>query len=98
MKSKMPSAAIESIDAIARLEQEFLQQRTFWNRVADAVADFTGSIVFVVVHLVVFAVWFSINTGVLKIARPFDPYPFVLLGMGVSCEAVLLSTFVLMKQ
>ena len=94
----MPSAAIESIEAIARLEQEFLQQRSFLNRLTDAIADFTGSIVFVLVHLVAFVVWFLINTGVLTFIRPFDPYPFVLLGMAVSCEAVLLSTFVLMKQ
>src|SRR4051794_30719035 len=94
----MPSAAIESIEAIARLEQEFLQERTFWHRVADAIANFTGSIVFVLVHVAGFAAWFLINTGAVPSIRPFDPYPFILLGMAVSCEAVLLSTFVLMKQ
>jgi uncharacterized membrane protein len=94
----MPSAAMESIDTIVRLEEEFLQSRKLLDRVADAIANFTGSIVFVVVHLVGFAGWFLINSGTVPGIRPFDPFPFVLLAMAVSCEAVLLSTFVLMKQ
>jgi uncharacterized membrane protein len=94
----MPAAAIASIDAIARLEQEFLKERTVWNRVADEVAAFTGSMAFVIIHLALFAAWFLVNTGKVPVVRPFDPYPFVLLAMAVSCEAVLLSTFVLMKQ
>ena len=98
MNRNMPSAAMESIEAIARLEQEFLQRRTLWNRMVDGIADFTGSVAFVLIHVVLFALWILVNTGSLKFVRPFDPYPFVLLGMGVSCEAVLLSTFVLMKQ
>jgi uncharacterized membrane protein len=92
------SAAIENIDAIARLEQEFLSQRTIWDRIADAVAAFSGSIAFVLLHVAGFAAWFLINLGLIPGIRPFDPYPFILLAMAVSCEAVLLSTFVLMKQ
>jgi uncharacterized membrane protein len=80
------------------MEQEFLRERTFWDRVADMVAAFSGSIVFVVLHVAGFAAWFLINLGLIPGLRPFDPYPFILLAMVVSCEAVLLSTFVLMKQ
>jgi uncharacterized membrane protein len=92
------SAAIENIEAIARLEQDFLNERTIWDRIADAVAAFSGSIVFVLLHVAGFAAWFLINLGLIPGIRPFDPYPFILLAMAVSCEAVLLSTFVLMKQ
>src|SRR3954451_175779 len=92
------SAAIENIDAIVRMEEEFLSQRSVWDRIADAVAAFSGSIVFVLLHIAGFAAWFLINLGFIPGIRPFDPYPFILLAMGVSCEAVLLSTFVLMKQ
>jgi uncharacterized membrane protein len=92
------SAAIENIDAIVRLEEEFLSQRTFWDRVADAVAAFSGSIAFVLLHLLGFMAWFVVNLGWVPGIRPFDPYPFILLAMAVSCEAVVLSTFVLMKQ
>ena len=94
----VPTAAIQSIEAIARMEEEFLQHRTLWNRIADTIADFTGSMTFVILHLLAFIAWFLINGRVLSFVPAFDPYPFVLLAMAVSCEAVLLSTFVLMKQ
>jgi uncharacterized membrane protein len=94
----MSSAAMENIETIARLEEEFIEQRTFWNRVSDAIAHFTGSVKFVALHFTWFIAWFWINSGRFPGIRPFDPYPFVLLGMTVSCEAVILSTFVLMSQ
>ena len=53
---------------------------------------------FVGLHAFWFLLWFLINTRVLPIVRPFDPFPFILLAMIVSVEGVLLSTFVLMKQ
>jgi uncharacterized membrane protein len=92
------SAALANIQTVAEMEQEFLRERTFWDRVADTVAAFSGSIVFVILHIAGFAAWFLINLGVIPGVRPFDPYPFMMLAMVVSCEAVLLSTFVLMKQ
>jgi uncharacterized membrane protein len=95
---KVAAAAIENIEAIVRLEEEFLHQRSLWDRVSDGVAAFTGSIAFVLLHISIFLAWFTINLGLLPGIRPFDPYPFILLAMGVSCEGVLLSTFVLMKQ
>src|SRR5690349_24860073 len=94
-RARVAPAAIENIDAIVRLEEEFLTQRTVWDRIADAVAAFTGSIAFVLLHLFGFLAWFGVNLGLIPGIRPFDPYPFILLAMAVSCEAVLLSTFVL---
>ena len=95
---RVASAAIENIHAIVRLEEEFLNERSIWDRIADLVAAFSGSIVFVLLHIALFIAWFLINLGIIPGIRPFDPYPFILLAMVVSCEAVLLSTFVLMKQ
>jgi uncharacterized membrane protein len=83
---------------VARLEQQFLNTRTQGDRIADAIAAFSGSIRFVLLHLVGFTLWILVNTGPFRLVRPFDPYPYVLLGLIVSCEAVLLATFVLMKQ
>jgi uncharacterized membrane protein len=93
-----PSAAVENIETIAAMEQEFLKRRTRWDRIADAIAAFSGSMGFVIVHLLALTGWFTVNLGLIPLIKPFDPYPFVLLAMVVSCEAVLLSTFVLMKQ
>src|SRR3954470_3025087 len=53
---------------------------------------------FVILHLLLFIAWFLINGRVVRFIPAFDPFPFVLLAMAVSCEAVVLSTFVLMKQ
>lgn len=94
----LSDAARSNIQTIARMEQEFLKQRSVLDRIADLVAGFSGSIVFVIFHIFVFALWFIVNLGLIPGIRAFDPYPFILLGMVVSCEAVLLSTFVLMKQ
>ena len=97
-QGRMASAAVANIEAIARLEEQFLETRTFWQLAADTVAGFTGSITFVLVHVIGFCAWLILNSGWLLAVAPFDPYPFTMLGTLVSCEAVLLSTFVLMKQ
>lgn len=93
-----PRTAQDNIQAVAKLEQEFLERRTFAERIADAIAGFAGSMTFVSLHLVWFATWILINTGHVPVIKPFDPFPFILLSLAVSCEGVLLSTFVLMKQ
>ena len=94
-----PSQTVQSnIRTIAELERDSESHRTFTDRVADVIANFSGSMLFVYLHIVWFVLWFLINTGVLPIVKPFDPYPFILLAMIVSVEGVLLSTFVLMKQ
>ena len=59
------------------------------NRIADVITHFAGSMAFVYVHMVWFTVW--IATGVEK-------YPFGLLTMIVSLEAIFLSTFVMISQ
>ncbi|MFL5320432.1 MAG: DUF1003 domain-containing protein [Myxococcaceae bacterium] len=67
-------------------------------RVADLLAAFSGSITFLVVHIIWFAIWVSVNTGMLPLLPPFDPFPFGLLTMVVSLEAIFLSCFVLISQ
>jgi uncharacterized membrane protein len=93
-----PQAATENIAVVARLEQDFLQQRTWSERLADRIAAFVGSMPFVGLHLLWFALWITVNTNHVPVIRAFDPFPFILLSLMVSCEGVLLSTFVLMKQ
>jgi uncharacterized membrane protein len=61
----------------------------------DTIGGFSGSIKFVFLHALVFAGWIGWN---LFTARKFDPFPFMLLSLLVSLEAIFLSTFVLMKQ
>jgi uncharacterized membrane protein len=86
----------EQIELIARHEQEFLEQRTSAERIIDGIAGFVGSLPFVAVHLCIFAAWILIN--LLPQARHFDPRPFGLLQTCVAMEAILVSSFILMRQ
>ena len=96
---QQPTHTLQSnIRTVASLERDSEAHRTLTERIADLIADFSGSMLFVGLHAVWFLLWFLVNTRVLPIVRPFDPYPFILLAMIVSVEGVLLSTFVLMKQ
>jgi uncharacterized membrane protein len=88
----------ENIETIARLEEEFKRKRTLSDRAADRISDFTGSMTFVVVHAILFGVWIVLNLGMVPGISPWDKYPFPLMVLAVSLEAIFLSTFVLIKQ
>ena len=88
----------EHIELIAQHEQEFLARRTASERAGDAIAEFVGSLVFVTVHLVFFAVWILFNTLPASHAWHFDPYPYAMLDTIVALEAILVASFILMRQ
>ncbi|HVW87136.1 MAG TPA: DUF1003 domain-containing protein [Bryobacteraceae bacterium] len=88
----------ENIELISRMEEKYLKNRKPAERVADVIAAFSGSMIFVILHLVVYSAWILINLRIFPVLPVFDPYPFMLLSMIVSLEAIFLSTFVLMKQ
>ena len=72
--------------------------RTPMERVADWVSDLFGSNGFLIVNVIWFVVWCVWNAGVIPGLPVFDPFPFGLLTMVVSLEAILLSIFVLISQ
>ncbi|MDD3647877.1 MAG: DUF1003 domain-containing protein [Candidatus Dojkabacteria bacterium] len=74
------------------------RNRSIADRFADAITSFSGSIPFLVINVVWFTVWIALNTDILPGMEPFDPFPFGLLTMIVSLEAILLSTAVLISQ
>jgi uncharacterized membrane protein len=88
----------QNINTIARLEHETLHTRSFANRISDTITRFSGSMVFILLHLLWFAAWILENEGVIPGTAPFDPFPFNFLTLIVSLEAIFLSTFVLMSQ
>jgi len=92
------SVAQQNIRTVAELEQQFREQRTLPERIAERIGSFAGSIPFVLLHLFWFAAWVVANSGRVPGVAVFDPYPYILLALIVSCEGVLLSTFVLIKQ
>ena len=79
------------------VNEEIEEHLTPLQRVADWIAWFSGSMPFLFLNGVWFAVWIALNTLPLGL-QPFDPYPFGLLTMIVSLEAIFLSCFVLVSQ
>jgi uncharacterized membrane protein len=68
------------------------------DRAADRITSFAGSLNFVYLHSVWFGIWILINVGILGASLKFDKFPFGLLTMIVSLEAIFLSTFVMVSQ
>lgn len=85
-----------NVEAIRRLEQAAKEERTRSDLVAEAIANFCGSMVFVWVHVIWFGIWIFIN--VMPGIRHIDPFPFTFLTLVVSLEAIFLSTFILISQ
>jgi uncharacterized membrane protein len=75
----------------------FDQQLTVGERLADKVAEFGGSWRFVVSFTVIVLVWLVLNSVAL-FRRPFDPYPFILLNLVLSCLAAIQAPVILMSQ
>jgi uncharacterized membrane protein len=90
-------SAQKNIEAIVRLEEEAVHQRKLGERLSDAFTRVMGSIGFVVFHLLLFGIWFTVNLGLTPLP-PFDPFPFGILTLIVSAEGVLLAIFVLISQ
>ena len=108
---KRPDAALDMLSAMGRMTRKAnspLQARVSRNvneqveeerdnivlRVADWVANFSGSITFLVVHVFFFASWICFNAS----SMAFDPFPYNLLTMTVSLEAIILSTLLLFSS
>lgn len=68
------------------------------DRAADRVTAFAGSLSFVYIHTVWFGLWIALNVGLIAVGVSFDEYPFGLLTMIVSLEAIFLATFVMVSQ
>ncbi|MEO7652260.1 MAG: DUF1003 domain-containing protein [Bryobacteraceae bacterium] len=86
-----------NIRTMIHLRQKADSERSLQDRAADAITAFSGSTVFLHVHIVWFALWVLLNTGRAGV-HPFDPFPYGLLTMVVSLEAIFLSTLVLITQ
>jgi len=86
-----------NIRTIIQLRLKAARERSLQDRSADAITAYSGRMVFVYVHIVWFGLWIVLNTGYLGLPL-FDPFPYGLLTMIVSLEAIFLSTFVLISQ
>lgn len=86
-----------NIRTLLQLRGERLRHRSIQDKLADGITFLSGRMGFVYAHVIWFAVWILINTGHVGL-KIFDPFPYGLLTMLVSLEAIFLSTFVLISQ
>jgi CRP/FNR family cyclic AMP-dependent transcriptional regulator len=111
---KHPSAAMDMLTVMGRrlrqdvellrhtasrnVNEEIEDRRTKIQKAADWIADFSGSMAFLTINAGLFLIWIVVNLGWVPGLNAFDPFPFGLLTMAVSLEAIFLSIFVLISQ
>lgn len=79
-------------------EQITRRIHSFEGNLANLIAGFSGNMWFVYFHVVWFSFWILANNGSIPGIEPFDKFPYGLLTMIVSLEAIFLSTFILINQ
>jgi len=99
--SEMEKQVIESIaknELLSKdLEEEINKDLTPAQRIADKIAGFGGSWTFILFFFLFLLLWMAINVFVL-IKKPFDPYPFILLNLILSCLAAIQAPVIMMSQ
>ncbi len=85
-------------ETIARnINTEFEEQSTFGQKLSDRIAEFGGSWRFIIIFFGIIIVWMVINSVSLA-GKNFDPYPFILLNLVLSCLAAAQAPIILMSQ
>lgn len=79
------------------LPKDKIKKETFGNKIADKVADFGGSWTFILSFIFFLLVWIAVNAFVF-LNKGFDPYPFILLNLILSCVAALQAPIIMMSQ
>jgi uncharacterized membrane protein len=79
------------------IENQFATQLTFGEKLSDKIAAFGGSWRFIIIFAVILALWISVNSYFL-FSKVFDPYPFILLNLILSCLAAIQAPIIMMSQ
>lgn len=93
----LSSVLERNIQILSQRRRQEEAQSTIQDRLADTITHFTGSMLFVYLHLAFFGFWIIVNLNVIPGIPVWDP-SFVMLAMIASVEAIFLSTFVLISQ
>ena len=79
--------------------QDYSEQLTFGQKLADKVASFGGSWIFISLFMIVLVIWIFLNSFILiKLNSSFDPYPYILLNLVLSMLAAIQAPIILMSQ
>jgi uncharacterized membrane protein len=79
------------------IEDDFAEHRTLGERLSDGLASFGGSWAFLISFFAVLVIWMAIN-AIIGMDRAFDPYPFILLNLVLSCLAAIQAPIIMMSQ
>jgi uncharacterized membrane protein len=89
----------ERIHIARNVAQDFSEQQTFGQTLADKVAAFGGSWIFISIFAVVLFIWVLLNSFILiRYSGSFDPYPYILLNLFLSMLAAIQAPIILMSQ
>src|SRR5258705_7433528 len=97
IESQVARQAVDHLAIAEQVEEEFRRSVTRGQRIADAVARVGGSWAFVITFVVVLLAWIALNTVLLR-QKAFDPYPYILLNLVLSCIAALQAPVIMMSQ
>jgi uncharacterized membrane protein len=97
LESDVLKSIRESEIISSNINSEFDEERTFGQKVADKVASFGGSWKFIGLFFSILVIWIIGNTLAL-FRQPFDPYPFILLNLILSCIAAIQAPIIMMSQ
>ena len=92
------NAVEENVEAIKSWDRALLLKRSWTQRLSDRATSTAASGPSMLAHFIWFLVWIGVNTRLVPGIKPFDPFPFQLLTMVVSLEAIFLALFVLATQ
>jgi uncharacterized membrane protein len=94
----LPQHIQKHIQAIAEQEKAFQSRKTAMARIGHSIGGFVGSSWFILLHVIWFTSWLMFNLLPMSRFRPFDPFPFPLLGSIIEIEGIFLASFVLIRQ
>lgn len=95
---KEMTKSLEEEQTLSRnINKEFEGNLTPGQRLADGLADFGGSWTFIGIFIGMLIIWMGINT-IVFLTKPFDPYPYILLNLVLSCLAAVQAPVIMMSQ
>jgi uncharacterized membrane protein len=99
--SQLESEVFESLKqhelVASDVEEEFQQKLSLGEKIADHISDFGGSWKFISLFGLVLLIWIAVNVHAIQ-SHPFDPYPFILLNLILSCLAAIQAPVIMMSQ
>lgn len=98
---ELKNAVLDSIKAneiiTSNINMEAKENYKIGDRVSDRVAIFGGSWKFIIIFFIVLSIWIAINSHFL-LKKPFDPYPYILMNLILSCIAAIQAPIIMMSQ